>query len=124
MAENDERLLSLIEPQADASMPKGFISGRLADAGIGLPIVEVVAARRGNKIVSVPAPQSLKVMRAAETLRWPVIERSPDGEIAWAAMSEEVHAEQERMRAAMAPKTATARPDSDAAISSRPMVRR
>jgi hypothetical protein len=107
MAENDERLLNLLEPQATADLPAGYRYGRLADAGIGLPIAKLRPARRGNKVISVPTRESLATLKAAGTIRWPVISRDDAGEAAWAAMSTEVHAAQDEARRSMAPKLNT-----------------
>ena len=73
---DDERLLNLLEPQADATLPPGYRWGRLADAGIGPPVAELRTVRRGNRIVTIPTAESLRIARAWETIRWPILDRS------------------------------------------------
>jgi hypothetical protein len=106
--EQSERLLNLLEPQQDASLPPGWVHGRLADMAIGPPVADMKAVRKGNRIISVPTPESVKLARAAATIRWPVLDlRSPEeAERIWSQHALAVHAEQDRLRQKNAPKVA------------------
>jgi hypothetical protein len=125
MAQNDQddaqRLLSLIEGDtaADASLPPGWKWGRLADAGIGGPIADMKPSRRGNKIISLPSRESLATLKSAASLRWPVIERSAEGEAAWSAMSAACMEYQRGLIPAK--RMNTVEPAGDDSVSSRPI---
>ena len=110
MAQNpDERLLSLLEPQADVTLPKGWTWGKPAHMAIAGPAVKINSVRRGGKMVLVPDPESLKRAKAFASMRWPVLDRTqPEAALEiWQAHSLEVHAAQEKLRA---PKVKAAAP--------------
>jgi hypothetical protein len=87
MARNEddaERLLSLLEPQADATLPAGWLSGKPSDMAIGPPVVEYRTAQRGNRVLKIMTDESRKLVRGAAT-KWPVLDRnSPLAEEIWA----------------------------------------
>ena len=121
---DDERLLGLLEPKADAPLPAGYRWGRLADAGIFGPLAEFKSVRRGGRVVKLPTPESIAAQRYYETLRFPVIDRnSPDAVAAWEALAAQTVEYHKSLK--QQPSEATAEPESkgdDAPVSSRKFV--
>src|SRR5690348_7992670 len=93
---DDERLLNLLEPQADASLPPGCVWDHPFWA---VPVVEYRTAKRGNRLMKVMTDESRKRVLAWSSIKWTRFKHNdPDAIDAWQANALAVHAEQDRQR--------------------------
>jgi hypothetical protein len=111
--QNDlDGILAALEPETtEAGLPAGWRMEKPMSMLIGPPVVSSQTVTMRGKIVKRLTADSRKALKEYGAMRWPVLDRnSPDAERIWLEHSNTVHAEQDRLRAAMAPKV-TASPE-------------
>jgi hypothetical protein len=118
--ELDSLLAALVEPDNAADMcPPGFKYQKLQHCAIGLPIAEMKEVRQGNRIVSVPTPESRKRARAAETIRFECLDRTSP--LAVEIFESHARAVSEYQRSLVPAKSAAPAEPANDSLSSRPI---
>jgi len=104
---DDERLLSLLEPAADPTLPEGYRreKGLFGMGALMQPVAETVMVKQKSKHVLVETAAS-KARREswANTYEPRLIQGDAKAAEIWEAQSLALHQEQERVRIANAPK--------------------
>jgi hypothetical protein len=119
VAQSDaERLLGILEPQADPELPQGYKLAKLREAGIFGPMVSHKYATRGKKRIDLNATENARKIAEWDRQRITIIDRdSPFALDAWLLEAERVQAYQRSIEPHKL--NDTAERDSDAAITSR-----
>jgi hypothetical protein len=125
MAQNDddaERLLSLlIEGDTASDLEPGWKYNRPMSMLITAPVVEYQTVQRGNKVVKVLTPESRKLLKAYDSMRWPVLD-TRDPELASSIWQQHAVACMEYQRGLVPAKSAApAEPTNDGGMTSRPI---